>query len=163
MAPRHRDRLDQLSDLGVTPGAVLTLRQRKPSLVVEVDRTLLALEDEIADGNLPASPRGVVSDGERDRTLWRAFEDNEITIPARTTFSPSRPWRRLGLTPRAADVARQLSVTRSAASLQLRTLQERGLVKLDSRQRLSLTRLGADLVARVASKRDIFAGVPCAR
>jgi DtxR family Mn-dependent transcriptional regulator len=50
MAPRHRDRLDQLSDLGVTPGAVLTLRQRKPSLVVEVDRTLLALEDEIADG-----------------------------------------------------------------------------------------------------------------
>ncbi|MBZ5589631.1 MAG: metal-dependent transcriptional regulator [Acidobacteriia bacterium] len=50
MAPRHRDRLDQLADLGVTPGAVLTLRQRKPSLVVEVDRTLLALEDEIADG-----------------------------------------------------------------------------------------------------------------
>jgi DtxR family Mn-dependent transcriptional regulator len=50
MAPRHRDRLDQLADLGVTPGAVLTLRQRKPSLVVEVDRTILALEDEIADG-----------------------------------------------------------------------------------------------------------------
>lgn len=50
LAPRHRDRLEQLTDLGVTPGAVLTLRQRKPSLVVEVDRTLLALEDEIADG-----------------------------------------------------------------------------------------------------------------
>jgi DtxR family transcriptional regulator, Mn-dependent transcriptional regulator len=50
MAPHHRDRLDQLADLGVTPGAVLTLRQRKPSLVVEVDRTLLALEDEIAEG-----------------------------------------------------------------------------------------------------------------
>ncbi|HUK13423.1 MAG TPA: metal-dependent transcriptional regulator [Thermoanaerobaculaceae bacterium] len=50
VAPRHRDRLDQLTDLGVTPGAVLTLRQRKPSLVVEVDRTLLALEDEIAQG-----------------------------------------------------------------------------------------------------------------
>ncbi len=32
------------------PGATLTLRQRKPSLVVEVDRTLLALEDEIARG-----------------------------------------------------------------------------------------------------------------
>jgi DtxR family Mn-dependent transcriptional regulator len=50
LAPRHRDRLEQLTDLGVTPGAVLTLRQRKPSLVVEVDRTLLALEDEIAQG-----------------------------------------------------------------------------------------------------------------
>lgn len=50
LAPRHRDRLDQLTDLGVTPGAILTLRQRKPSLVVEVDHTLLALEDDIAQG-----------------------------------------------------------------------------------------------------------------
>lgn len=50
MAPRHRERLDQLTDLGVMPGAVLTLRQRRPSMVVEVDRTLLALEDEVAEG-----------------------------------------------------------------------------------------------------------------
>ena len=50
MAPRHRERLDQLADLGVSPGATLTLRQRQPSLVVEVDRTTLALEDEIAQG-----------------------------------------------------------------------------------------------------------------
>lgn len=50
VAPQHRERLEQLTDLGVTPGAVITLRQRRPSLVVEVDRTLLALEDEIAEG-----------------------------------------------------------------------------------------------------------------
>jgi DtxR family Mn-dependent transcriptional regulator len=50
VAPRHGERLEQLADLGVTPGAVLALRQRKPSLVVEVDRTLLALEDDIALG-----------------------------------------------------------------------------------------------------------------
>ena len=48
VAPRQRERLDQLADLGITPGAMLTLRQRKPSLVVEVDQTVLALEDEIA-------------------------------------------------------------------------------------------------------------------
>jgi DtxR family Mn-dependent transcriptional regulator len=48
VAPGQRERWDQLADLGVTPGAVITLRQRKPSLVVEVDSTLLALEDEIA-------------------------------------------------------------------------------------------------------------------
>lgn len=48
IAPAHLDRLEQLTDLGVTPGAVLTLRQRRPSLVVEVDRTLLALEETIA-------------------------------------------------------------------------------------------------------------------
>ncbi|MFH1177086.1 MAG: metal-dependent transcriptional regulator [Acidobacteriota bacterium] len=50
VAPRHRDRLEQLADLGITPGAVVTLRQRKPSLVLEVDRTLLALEEEVAAG-----------------------------------------------------------------------------------------------------------------
>ncbi len=50
LAPRHRQRLEQLTDLGVIPGAVVVLRQRKPSLVVEVDRTLLALDDDIAEG-----------------------------------------------------------------------------------------------------------------
>ncbi len=50
VAPGHRERWEQLADLGVAPGAVLVLRQRKPSLVVEVDSTLLALEDEIARG-----------------------------------------------------------------------------------------------------------------
>jgi len=48
IAPAHLDRLEQLTDLGVTPGAVVTLRQRKPSLVLEVDRTLLAIEEAIA-------------------------------------------------------------------------------------------------------------------
>ncbi|MCS7183536.1 MAG: metal-dependent transcriptional regulator [Thermoanaerobaculum sp.] len=50
LAPRHRDRLEQLADLGLTPGAVVHLRQKNPSVVVEVDRTLLAVEDEIAAG-----------------------------------------------------------------------------------------------------------------
>jgi DtxR family Mn-dependent transcriptional regulator len=48
VAPRQRERLHQLADLGITPGAMLGLRQRKPSMVVEVDQTVLALEDEIA-------------------------------------------------------------------------------------------------------------------
>jgi DtxR family Mn-dependent transcriptional regulator len=50
VAPRHRDRLEQLADLGITPGVVVTLRQRKPALVLEVDRTLLALDEEVAAG-----------------------------------------------------------------------------------------------------------------
>jgi DtxR family Mn-dependent transcriptional regulator len=50
VAPHHRERLDQLSDLGIITGAVLTLRQHKPSLVLEVDRTLLAVEEEVAQG-----------------------------------------------------------------------------------------------------------------
>jgi DtxR family transcriptional regulator, Mn-dependent transcriptional regulator len=50
VAPRHRERLEQLADLGVAPGLVVTLRQLKPSVVLEVDRTLLALEEEVAQG-----------------------------------------------------------------------------------------------------------------
>lgn len=64
VAPGHRERWEQLADLGVTPGAVLALRQRKPSLVVEVDSTMLALEDEIARGIFLrplTEPRGGVS------------------------------------------------------------------------------------------------------
>lgn len=50
LAPKHRDRLEQLADLGLNPGAVVHLKQKQPSVVVEVDRTLLALEDDIAAG-----------------------------------------------------------------------------------------------------------------
>jgi len=87
---------------------------------------------------------------------WRAFEDNEITHSGAHYLLAIASLARSGQAPRAADVARQLAVTRAAASLQLRALQEHGLVKLDGRQRLALTRSGADLVARVASKREIL-------
>jgi DtxR family transcriptional regulator, Mn-dependent transcriptional regulator len=50
VAPRNQERLEQLTDLGIIPGATVTLRQHKPSLVLEVDRTLLALEEEVARG-----------------------------------------------------------------------------------------------------------------
>ncbi len=88
--------------------------------------------------------------------VWRAFEDNEITHSGAHYLLAIAALARSGQPPRAADVARQLGVTRAAASLQLRTLHEHGLVKADSRQRLGLTRAGADLVARVASKREIL-------
>ena len=88
--------------------------------------------------------------------VWRAFEENEITHSGAHYLLAIASLARSGKAPRAADVARQLGVTRAAASLQLHTLQVRGLVKLDSRQRLALSRAGADLVARVASKREIL-------
>jgi DtxR family transcriptional regulator, Mn-dependent transcriptional regulator len=66
VAPRQRERLSQLADLGVTPGAVLALRQRRPSLVVEVDQTLLALEDEVAQG-IYLQPLAEASEGRPER------------------------------------------------------------------------------------------------
>ncbi|MGE5236439.1 MAG: metal-dependent transcriptional regulator [Acidobacteriota bacterium] len=87
--------------------------------------------------------------------LWRAFEANEITHSGAHYLLAIAALTRAGSPPRAADVARQLRVSRAAASLQLRTLQEHGLVETDGKQRLELSRTGADLVARVASKREV--------
>lgn len=50
LAPKHRESLEQLADFGLTPGAVVVLKQKQPAIVVEVDRTLLALEDGTASG-----------------------------------------------------------------------------------------------------------------
>jgi DtxR family Mn-dependent transcriptional regulator len=88
--------------------------------------------------------------------LWRAFEANEITHSGAHYLLAVAALTKRGLAPRAADVARQLGVTRAAASLQLHSLQEHGLVASDERQRLSLSPAGADLVGRVASKREVL-------
>jgi Mn-dependent DtxR family transcriptional regulator len=87
--------------------------------------------------------------------IWRAFEANEITHSGAHYLLAVAAAAESGTPPRSADVARALGVTRAAASLQLRALQEHGLVAVDRRQRLHLTASGADLVARVASKREV--------
>jgi len=86
---------------------------------------------------------------------WRAFEANEVTHSAAHYLLAIAAFARKGQEPRAADIARELGISRAAASLQLRSLQEHGLVEVDPRQRLHLTRAGADVVARVASKREV--------
>lgn len=88
-------------------------------------------------------------------TTWRAFEANEITHSAAHYLLAIATFTRKGANPRAVDVARELGISRAAASLQLRSLQEHGLVEVDAHQRLHLTRAGADVVARVASKREV--------
>ncbi len=87
--------------------------------------------------------------------LWRAFEANEITHSGAHYLLAVAALGRTSTPPRAADVARHLGVSRAAASLQLRSLQEAGLVEVGAGQRLHLTRAGSDLVARVAGKREV--------
>lgn len=86
---------------------------------------------------------------------WRGFEANEITHSAAHYLLAIAAAAREGPPPRAATVARALGVSRAAASFQLRTLVSHGFVEPDEAQRLHLTRLGADLVARIQSKREI--------
>lgn len=87
--------------------------------------------------------------------LWRAFEANEVTHSgAHYLLAIAGLVRRTP--PRAADVARYLGVSRAAASLQLRSLQEHGLVAVGEHGHLQLTAAGLDLVGRIASKRRIL-------
>lgn len=86
---------------------------------------------------------------------WRAFEDNEVTHSAAHYLLAIAALAKTGREPRAVDVARQLDVSRAAVSLQIRTLRSHGLVDVGDDHRIRLTRRGADLVARVASKREV--------
>jgi DtxR family Mn-dependent transcriptional regulator len=43
-------RLERLGSLGVLPGSVIRLTQRRPSFILEVDQTSLAVEREVAEG-----------------------------------------------------------------------------------------------------------------
>ncbi len=47
LTPAGRDRLRKLESLGLVPGTLLTLRQKRPTLVVEIEGTTLALESEV--------------------------------------------------------------------------------------------------------------------
>jgi len=47
IAPRSRFRLERLSALGLIPGSVVRLAQRRPSFVLEIGETTLALDEEI--------------------------------------------------------------------------------------------------------------------
>lgn len=46
--PRSHDRLDRLSSLGVVPGCVVRLHQKRPSFVLEIGETTIALDPEIS-------------------------------------------------------------------------------------------------------------------
>lgn len=88
-------------------------------------------------------------------TTWRAFEANEISHSAAHYLLAIASFTRKGIAPRSAHIARELGISRAAASLQLQSLRQHGLVEMDARQQLHLTRAGADLVARIASKREV--------
>lgn len=48
IAPKSKGRLERLSSLGLTPSSVVRLRQKRPSYVIEIGETTLALDEEIA-------------------------------------------------------------------------------------------------------------------
>jgi DtxR family Mn-dependent transcriptional regulator len=48
IAPKEHARLDRLSSLGVIPGSTIKLHQKRPSFVIRIGETDLAIDEEIA-------------------------------------------------------------------------------------------------------------------
>jgi Mn-dependent DtxR family transcriptional regulator len=88
--------------------------------------------------------------------VWREFERNEVTHSAAHYLLAVAAFAKSGRDPRAVDVARLLDVSRAAVSLQIRSLRDNRLVDVADDHRIHLTRTGADLVARIASKREVL-------
>ncbi|MCP4728419.1 MAG: metal-dependent transcriptional regulator, partial [bacterium] len=49
MSPKTHKRLDKLMTFGITPGAVIRLHQKKPSYVLQIGETDLAIDPEIGE------------------------------------------------------------------------------------------------------------------
>jgi len=88
--------------------------------------------------------------------VWRAFDNNEVTHSTAHYLLAVASLAERGDRPRAADVARRLGVSRAAVSMQLKTLREQDLVQVGKDNRLKLSHHGADLVARIVSKREVL-------
>jgi DtxR family Mn-dependent transcriptional regulator len=50
VAPSEDARLERLVSLGIIPGSIIKLKQKKPSFVLKIDETTLAIDSAIAEG-----------------------------------------------------------------------------------------------------------------
>ena len=87
--------------------------------------------------------------------VWRAFGENEISRSAAHYLLAIASLESSGPPPRAVDVALRLEVSRAAVSLQLKVLKASGLIEVGDDHRIRLTPAAGELVARIASKREI--------
>ena len=73
MSSSSHKRLDQLSSVGLLPGAVVQVHQRRPAFVVDVGETSLALDEEIVSGVYvrPMAEVGRTEDDSRGRGFGR--------------------------------------------------------------------------------------------
>jgi Fe2+ transport system protein FeoA len=42
--------VDRLASIGLVPGAIIRLQQKRPSFVLQIDETTLAIDEELASG-----------------------------------------------------------------------------------------------------------------
>lgn len=49
IVPSENSRLERLASMGIVPGSVIRLKQKRPSFVLEIDETTLAVDSLIAE------------------------------------------------------------------------------------------------------------------
>jgi DtxR family Mn-dependent transcriptional regulator len=49
IVPTENSRLDRLASMGIVPGSIIKLKQKRPSIVLEIDETTLAVDTLIAE------------------------------------------------------------------------------------------------------------------
>ncbi len=87
---------------------------------------------------------------------WKAFEQNVVThSTAHHLMTISRLLEEKGYA-RVTDVAKSLAITRGSASITLKTLKEKGLVKVDENKFLQLSEKGKHLSHAIRSMRLIL-------
>lgn len=88
--------------------------------------------------------------------VWKAFEKNKITHSAAHHLMTIYDLLQKNGYARVTDVARNLEITRGSASITLKALKEKGLVKEDENKFLRLSAEGQDISHAIQSMRKIF-------
>ena len=88
--------------------------------------------------------------------VWKAFEQNIITHSAAHHLMTIYDLLETNGYARVTDVARSLEITRGSASITLKALKERGLVKEDHNKFLKLSEEGKRISHSIHSMRIIF-------
>ena len=88
--------------------------------------------------------------------VWKEFEQNQISHSAAHHLMTIYNLREKNGYARVSDVARSLEITRGSASITLKALKERGLVKEDENKFLKLSEEGDRISHSIRSIRAIF-------
>lgn len=88
--------------------------------------------------------------------VWKEFEQNVITHSAAHHLMAISDLLHKNGYARVTDVARRLGITRGSASITLKSLKEKGLVREDENKFLQLSGEGKSLVQSIQSKRKVL-------
>jgi len=88
--------------------------------------------------------------------VWKSFEQNTITHSAAHHLMTIYDLLQRNGYARVTDVARSLEITRGSASITLKALKERGLVREDENKFLRLSEEGQRISHSIQSMRKIF-------